>query len=363
MKQWLESRRVLDRLAELRSDGVPAALATVVRVRGSAYRREGAKLLVAADGSTVGNVSGGCLEADVREVALRVIESGRPELRAYCSGSDEVAAWDLGVGCEGQVEVWIEPATGILAEERSLLDGDEPFAVCTLLAEPAAGRPAPRLLVTATETAGGLGSSAHDAAAAGWGREWLGEADSGIHELAGSPIFIDLYTPPPLLLLIGAGDDSRPLARLALELGFRVAVADRRPGLLSPERFTAEVRLIHARPAELEESVALDDRCHAVVMTHSFQDDGEYLRPLLRAPLRYLGVLGPRQRTDRILRALATEAPIDESRIYGPVGLDIGTEGAEQVAVSILAEILAVRAGRGGGPLRDRIRPIHAFAG
>src|SRR5438445_4037271 len=112
MKQWLETRDVHDRLEELPRIGQRAALATVVRVRGSAYRHEGAKLLVAEDGTTTGNVSGGCLEQDVREVALHVIRTGRPELRNYCSSADEIAAWDLGVGCEGQVDVFVEPPLG-----------------------------------------------------------------------------------------------------------------------------------------------------------------------------------------------------------------------------------------------------------
>jgi xanthine/CO dehydrogenase XdhC/CoxF family maturation factor len=362
MKKRLESARIFARLAALRDAEIPAALATVVRVRGSAYRRAGAKLLVAADGSTVGNVSGGCLEADVREVALRVLETGRPELRAYCSGADEVAAWDLGVGCEGEVEVWTEPASGVLAEETDLISGEEPFAVCTLLA--GAGEPGPprRLLVTATDSAGGLGDAVLDAAAVGWARERMGEGDSGIHEIEGIPLFIDLYAAPPLLLLVGAGEDARPLARLAVEVGFRVAVVDRRPALLAPDRFPDGVRLVRCHPSGLGGQVKLDERCHAVVMTHHYEDDLEYLRTLVRAPLPYLGVLGPRQRTDRILRALGEDGPVDESRIYGPVGLDIGTEGAEQVALSILSEILAVRSGRAAGSLRERVRPIHAFA-
>src|SRR5690606_3988829 len=110
VKHWAETRAVLDRLAAVAAEGTGAALATVVRVRGSAYRHEGAKMLVASDGSTTGNVSGGCLEADVREVGLRVIRTGEPELRTYCGGADEVEAWDLGVGCEGVVEVLVEPA-------------------------------------------------------------------------------------------------------------------------------------------------------------------------------------------------------------------------------------------------------------
>src|SRR5713101_5143982 len=132
MKHWHETRAVLDRLAQLAGAGKRAALATVVRVRGSAYRHEGAKLLVAEDGSTTGNVSGGCLEQDVREVALQVIRTGRPELRNYCSSADEIAAWDLGVGCEGQVDVYLEPAEPRM-RERALLDERQPFVACGLL--------------------------------------------------------------------------------------------------------------------------------------------------------------------------------------------------------------------------------------
>src|SRR5438093_13484053 len=132
MKQWLETREVLDFLARVRAEGKRAALATVVRVRGSAYRHEGAKLAVAQDGSSAGNVSGGCLEQDVREVALQVIRTGDPELRSYCSSADEIAAWDLGVGCEGQVDVYVEVAEA-RPRERELLEAREPFAVATIV--------------------------------------------------------------------------------------------------------------------------------------------------------------------------------------------------------------------------------------
>src|SRR6267143_6747595 len=155
MKQWLETREVLDRLAELRRIGKRAALATVVRVRGSAYRHEGAKLLVAEDGSTTGNVSGGCLEQDVREVALRVLRTGHPELRSYCSSADEVEAWDLGIGCEGQVDVLVEPALEARPRERALLDERRAFAVCTVVGMRDAGC-GMRLVVTADAAEGDL---------------------------------------------------------------------------------------------------------------------------------------------------------------------------------------------------------------
>lgn len=358
MKHWLETRQVLDRLAALAHEGRAAALATVVRVRGSAYRREGAKLLVADDGQTIGNVSGGCLEEDVRDVAAQVLRSGRARLRTYCSTLDEVGAWDLGIGCEGQVDVFVEPALEPRPRERAQLDHDRPFAVCTLLEdeEPPRGR----LLLTADGREGALGSPALDEAVAALAFPLIGDAASATHEIAGRRVFVDLLMPPPRLVIVGAGEDARPLARLGLEMGFRVAVVDWRPHLLAPERFAAGVELVRSHPANVLERLALDDRCYIVVMSHNFGADEEYVRRLVRAPSSYLGILGPRRRTERLLRTAEAEGPLDEDRIFGPAGLDIGTEGAEQVALSIVAELLAIHSGRRGSFLRDRCTPIHA---
>src|SRR5439155_20085726 len=180
MKQWLETREVLDFLAALRrGEGARAALATVVRVRGSAYRHEGAKLAVSAGGRSAGNVSGGCLEQDVREVALQVIRSGMPELRSYCSAADEIAAWDLGVGCEGQVDVFVEPADA-RPRERALLDGRRPFVVATTIGMRDAGC-GMRLIVTQRRSEGDLGSKDLNERAAAKVRELLETGESGIH--------------------------------------------------------------------------------------------------------------------------------------------------------------------------------------
>ena len=363
MKHWLETRQVLDRLIELQAGGRRAALATVVRVRGSAYRRPGAKLLVSEDGSCVGNVSGGCLEADVREVGLQVIRTGQPRMRSYCSGADEISAWDLGVGCEGEVQVFVEPVEEPVGGERGLLDDDAPFAVCTVVAEDRSLAERGRLLVTSTGSTGTLGAPARDAASAALARRLADGGSSGIHEIVGRAVFIDGFAPPPRLVIVGAGEDARPLAALALGAGFRVLVVDRRAGLLSPDRFPPDARLVLARAEEVAAHLPLDARSYVVVMTHSYADDEGYLRGLVRAPLAYLGILGPRQRTDRLLRALDAEAPLDESRIYAPIGLDLGTEGAEQVAVSIVAEMLSVRSGRSATPLRERREPIHSLVG
>ena len=354
MKQWLETRAVLDFLSAARRVGKRVGLATVVRVRGSAYRHEGAKLAVAEDGSTAGNVSGGCLEQDVREVALQVIRTGEPELRSYCSSADEVVAWDLGVGCEGQVDVYLEPAEP-RARERALLDERQPFVACGLMR----GK-GERLIVTANRTEGDLGSKDLNGRVASQARELLEAGESGVHDIAGRSVFFDVLVPPPQLVVLGAGDDARPLVRFAADVGFRVVVVDRRPGYLTVDSFPAAAALIHSAGDALDDALALDAECYAVVMNHNFADDQAYLRALLKTPVAYIGMLGPRQRTERILRNLAAEGPMDEGRVYGPVGLDIGTDGAEQVALAVIAEILAVRSGRRARSLRERQASIHA---
>jgi len=358
MKQWLETREVLDFLARVRAEGKRAALATVVRVRGSAYRHEGAKLVVAEDGRTAGNVSGGCLEQDVREVALQVIRSREPELRNYCSSADEIAAWDLGVGCEGQVDVYVEPAEA-RPEERELLEGRELFAVAAIVGmrDAGCGR---RLIVTSARAEGDLGSQDLNQRVASKARELLETGESGIHEIAGRSVFFDVLVPPPQLVVLGAGDDARSLVRFAADVGFRVVVVDRRPGYLTVERFPGAAALVKSGGDELDEALAFDAECYAVVMNHNFADDQAYVRALLKTPVAYIGMLGPRQRTERILRNLAVEGPMDEARVYGPVGLDIGTDGAEQVALAVIAEILAVRSGRRARSLRERRAAIHA---
>ena len=363
MKQWLETRQVLDRLASLHASGGRAALATVVRVNGSAYRHEGAKLVVAADESSVGNVSGGCLEADVREVALRVIASGVCERRSYCGGSDEISAWDLGVGCDGEVEILVEPVCSGREAERLALSEEAAFLVITRLNVGSVTGEAPRMVLAGTNVHGTLGDDLIDARVVADARQWSACAASHLQVVCGVTLFVDVMQPPPRLVVVSAGEDARVLARLASEVGFRVVVVDRRPGLLVRAHFPDVVRLLHSSAAELNERLVLDASCFAVVMTHDFTDDTDYLRALLQTPACYLGILGPRQRTERILARIGGEGIANAAaRIYGPVGLDIGTDGAEQVALAVLAEILAVKSGRRLASLRDREAPIHAAA-
>lgn len=216
------------------------------------------------------------------------------------------------------------------------------------------------MIVTNDHVEGDLGSNELAARATGKAREQIATGESGIHEIAGRAVFIDVLIPPPQLIVLGAGDDARPLVRFAAEVGFRVVVVDRRSGLLTHERFPAAALLIESAGSELAEVLPLDAECYAVVMNHNFADDQAYVRALLKSPVGYVGMLGPRQRTERILRNLEGEGSLDEGRVYGPVGLDIGTDGAEQVALAVIAEILAVRSGRRARSLRERRAAIHA---
>jgi xanthine/CO dehydrogenase XdhC/CoxF family maturation factor len=339
VNHWKETAEILSRLAELTAAGRRAALATVVHVSGSAYRRPGAKFLIEESGDTLGSVSGGCLEADVREVAKGVLATGRPSLRHYSTGADEDMVWGLGLGCNGQISVFIQPATeGPLAEQaerlRELLAGDAPFALVTV--------------VEGEE----LGATELDRFAAEHARR------SGLQSIDGRNAFVEALPPPPHLIVCGAGEDARPLVAYAADTGFRVTVVDHRPALLAPEAFPQASRLLAARP---QETVALPpaERSLAVVKTHSLAHDREWVRRLLAAGLPYVGVLGPRLRTESILKEIGA-SDADAGRVFGPVGLDLGADGPRQVAVSIVAELLAFLGHREPRHLAERKEPIHA---
>jgi xanthine dehydrogenase accessory factor len=337
MNHWKETAEIFARLAELTPAGRRAALATVVRIVGSAYRRPGAKFLIEETGETLGSVSGGCLEADVREVAKGVLETGTPSLRHYSTGTDEDIVWGLGLGCNGLVDVFIQPATeGPLAELagrlRELLTGDAAFAVATAIDGDEPGATA------IVEPGAGV---------------------DGVQAIGGRQVFVEVLPPPPHLVVCGAGDDARPLVAYAADVGFRVTVVDHRQGLMRPEWFPPKARLILARP---EEPIELPPaaRSLAVVKTHSLVHDREWVRRLLDAGVPYVGVLGPRARTETILREIGRDDPADAERVFGPVGLDIGADGPRQVAMSIVAELLAFTAHREPRHLSERREAIHA---
>jgi xanthine dehydrogenase accessory factor len=358
MNHWKETAEVLSRLAELTAAGRRAALATVVHIVGSAYRRPGAKFLIEETGDTLGSVSGGCLEADVREVAKGVLETGRPSLRHYSTGADEDVVWGLGLGCNGLVDVFIQSATegplaGLEDRLRGLLAGDAPFVVATVVDGDDPGA----VLIAGPEAAhGSLGSPDLDALAVEKARSLVPAGRSGVHPIGDRRVFFEVQPPPPHLIVCGAGEDARPLVAYAADAGFRVTLVDHRQGLMNPDWFPQAARLILARseePADLPPA----ERSLAVVKTHSLNHDREWARRLLTAGFPYVGLLGPRARTETILKEIGMPG---DGRVYGPVGLDLGADGPRQVALSIVAELLAFTAGREPRHLSESKEAIHA---
>ena len=336
---------MIDRVARLAAQGSQAAIATVLRISGSAYRRPGAKLLVEEDGTTHGGVSGGCLEADVRAQALEILRGAPARLLHYDTGSADETVWGFGLGCEGKIDLWVQRADPQLcAQLAELSAASVPYAIVTQLDS---GR-------AAVFARGSLRGPLHSPALAALAAPLLEKGESKLLERENA--FVDVLRPPPRLVLFGAGDDAQPLARLAALASFAVTVVDHRPAFLTAERFPAPAQLVLRRASAGVEGLGLGQRCFCVVQTHALSHDRDWLKALLPQSIAYLGLLGPKARKDEVLRQLGAG---DSDRLFAPVGLDVGADGPEQVAISIVAEMLAVHAGRTPGHLRARKRGIH----
>lgn len=334
MKTWQETARVFGEMAALLAAGRGCALATLVRLEGSSYRRPGAKLLIRDDGSLVGNVSGGCLEADLRERALALIRNGGTEQVHYDTGGDENVVWGLGLGCNGKIDIFVQacPPGGqadLVDQVVRRLNGNEPFALRTCLDGAEAGGVA-------------VGPPSDGA--------------MGVVMDRGGRTFLEVLEPPADFVVVGAGDDAVPLVRLSAEAGFRVTLVDHRPAYLQRDLFPQAHRLVQARAEDGLGALPAHGRTFVVVKNHAIAPDKAWALLYAAAPVPYIGLLGPKARRDDILASLPETA---RGRAYGPIGLDLGAEGAEQIAISIVAEALAVHAGRAGGSLRARAAPIH----
>jgi xanthine dehydrogenase accessory factor len=337
---------VLDAIAGLAARGEPMAVATIVATSGSTYRRAGARLLVPASGEPIGNISGGCLEDDVARIGREVMASGVPRTVTFDMTADDDAVWGYGLGCNGAIELFVEPGAGAAetaAALRRAVDDGRDVCLATVISGPRAG-------ARSFQTDG--------AAAAA-----LADGLPRIVETDGERVFYEPMLPPLRLVVCGAGHDAIPLVRQAAEIGWRVVVADVRRALLNKARFPEAFEFSTADPLHAAEALSPDQRTAVVLMSHNYQRDGEYLRSFLDAPLAYLGMLGPRGRTDQILGEIAAAgrevSEAARARLHAPAGLDIGADGPEEVAHAIITEILAVIRGRAGGLLRDRRGPIH----
>lgn len=348
------------------SGGEGVALATVVAVRGSTYRRAGARLVIRADeASTVGNISGGCLEGDVIDQAREVLASGRPQLLRFDLTADDEAVWGWGLGCNGAIEVFVEPALEAVRLATIMTSArreQRPVVVATVVeGEPVAGR---LVFHPDGRCDGGLGDAAvHDELARAAATAFADHRSRMVTACTGARAFVELVAPPPRLVVCGAGHDAMAVVEFGARMGWRVEVVDDRHALLDAARFPGASRFVRARARRAAEEVGVDPRTHVVVMSHNFLRDKDYLRSFLGSGVPYLGMLGPRARLERLVAELRAEgvtvADADLAAVRGPAGLDLGAEGPEEIAWAIVAEVLAVDRGGGGGSLRDRPGPVH----
>lgn len=341
---------------EFAARGAACVLATIIGTEGSTYRKAGTHMLISAQGELRGLLSGGCLEIDLIEHAREVLVSGLPRLVSYDMRGDEDLLFGLGSGCEGAMQVLLQrvgpdaswqPLARIAdCAERRISD-----ALGLIVDGAAAGRSwwngggdapwpePPELRQVRAGIRGGYGAGL-------------------VHcVLAGAParVLVLPLRPPPALLLLGAGADAVPLARLAVSLGLAVTVSDHRPALAVPARFPS-CRVLCLASAELRSGLDLAAYTAAVVMSHYLPADLEYLRALAASPgVAYVGLLGPAARRERLLAELGSTAQSLAGRLRAPVGLDIGARTPEAIALAVAAEIHAWLAGRGGRPFGESL--------
>jgi xanthine/CO dehydrogenase XdhC/CoxF family maturation factor len=320
-------------------------LATVYETAGSTYSKAGHRILLAANGDYRGLVSGGCLEGDLAERARGVAASAQAVAVTYDLRDAADDLWGLGVGCNGLLRVFLQPLLPAndyqpfraIAER---LAGTKAAAVATVIES---GRP--DLAVGATAVVDDSAAVAFGAEAAGAellrgaGRGVLRSGKANLATEHGCRILCAPLHPIPKLLVLGGGLDAIPLVGMAAELGWFVTVADHRSGYLARGGFERAERAVLVEPGKLAASLPLRDFDAVVVMSHHLATDRRYLAELEAIPTRYLGVLGPRARRDRLLKELADSAPRLGQRLRGPVGLDIGADSPESIALSILAEL------------------------
>ena len=362
-----ELREIIAAWEARRRHGQTAALATVVRVDGSSYRRPGARMLVLPDGETVGSVSGGCLEADVVERAQKVRETGGPAVVTYDTTDEGDVLFGVGLGCQGIVRVLIERLApgdeAALSLPAELLARQEAGVLATVYGRGEAGSLDIGDRLRLSSEGESLGPEALRAEAR---RVLDAEASaSKTVEIPGgrAEVFFEFLQPPLPLVIFGAGHDAPPLARLAKELGWHVTLVDHRAAYATRDRFPG-ADAVRLSPREgLTTALRLNGRTAAVIMTHNYVIDRALLAALLPSPVRYLGVLGPKRRTEGLLAELREDGQsvtdVMQSRLHSPIGLDIGAETPEQIALAIVAEIQAQTAGRAGGFLRGRHGPIY----
>lgn len=365
-------RDVLDRVRGWIDEGRPVALATVVEVVRKAPRDPGTTMAVNDRGEIAGSVSGGCVEPAVVEVAQEVLATGQPRLVTFGISDDQ--AFEVGLSCGGVIHVWVEavpagstpgpggrqetgpvPGPGLsgslLHQLAAALQAGRPVALVRVLGageeRPAVRAGAAMLVHEAPEDGqhGSTGDSDLDALLAARARECIARGTTARESVGGADVFIHAFTPPPVLYIIGAVHPAAALAEAGRFLGYRVVVCDPRSPFATPERIPAAHEIVRQWPDEYLESVALTPRDAVCVLTHDLKFDVPALQAALRTPVGYIGVMGSRRTHQRRVTALREAGVTEEQlgRLHAPIGLEIGARTPEELAIAIVAEIVASR--------------------
>lgn len=353
--------------------GKKSALATVVHVEGSSYRRPGARMLITEDGQLTGAISGGCLEGDALRKALLVMNEKKSKLVTYDTMDDDDAIIGVGLGCNGIIQVLIEPIDpndsnnpiqfliavnekrqkSVLVSLFNLEDKKNPqIGTCLLWQEDKT------LLTTSPVFKELLIADAKEAL-----QNQHSSFKNYISEKHNLTAFIEVIKPPVSLVVIGAGNDVLPLVEMADIIGWKTTVVDGRPNYAKQQRFLNTCKVLVSKPENVLEQITIDDLTVFLLMTHNYNYDMAMLRQLLKKNIPYIGMLGPKKKKERMLDELKEEGLIFSDQqlsvLHSPVGLDIGAETSEEIALSILAEIKALFAGKNVQSLRKIKEVIH----
>lgn len=343
------------------------ALATVVKVVGSSYRRPGARMLVTEDGFLTGAISGGCLEGDALRKALSAIHQQENKLVTYDTTDEDDAKFGVQLGCNGIVHILFEPIIeeDILNPIALLAAAESERKNCvlvTLFALEHKHQPGSIMLFKANnclekindEVSGAIKNDAFDVL-----KLRLSRIES--YTIGGNEFeaLIEFIPPPIQIIIAGAGNDAQPLAQMANILGWAITVVDGRQTHCTAQRFLEAKRILVAKPDQVLPQIEIDEQTAFVLMTHNYNYDLDLLGRLINTSAPYIGTLGPKNKLIRMLAELQIHTEKNENRIHGPVGLDIGAETAEEIAVSIIAEIKSKFSGASAQALKDKKKPIH----
>jgi xanthine dehydrogenase accessory factor len=331
------------------------ALATVINTWGSAPRGVGAKMALTPDGKLTGSVSGGCVEGAVFDAGVRALKNGTPELLHF--GVSDETAFSVGLACGGNIEVFVQPlAPAFFRLVKEEIDVGNPLTIVTVIHGPADYFGRQLLYIGSGTLYGGLGPGLDElgrkVAQAGLDSGQSGIVDAKIDSGEDLRLFVDVLTPPPLLVMVGGVHIAIALASLAKTLGYRTLVIDPRRAFGSQERFPHVDRLIQAWPQEAFAQVALTRSTAVALLTHDPKIDDPALKIVLESPAFYIGALGSRKTHEKRRQRLLEDGISEDrlTRLYAPIGLELGGRTPEEIALAIMAEIVAVRHG-----LRDKL--------